>query len=119
MYYVLHEHDQVHERRDQRHHPAYAKAESLATAPNQLWSWDTGALHASACVTKLKGPARWVYSYLYIILPARKCLRIIDTFRSGDRSSGSAWRPLRVVLRLALLRPARQNAQVLVGRLAA
>jgi putative transposase len=59
MYRILHEHDQVHERRDQRQHPAYAKPELLATAPNQLWSWD---------ITKLKGPAKWVYFYLYVIL---------------------------------------------------
>ena len=45
MYRILHEHDQVHERRDQRQHPAYTKPELLATASNQLWSWDTPALH--------------------------------------------------------------------------
>jgi putative transposase len=59
MYRILHEHDQVHERRDQRQHPAYTKPELLATASNQLWSWD---------ITKLKGPAKWVYFYLYVIL---------------------------------------------------
>ena len=31
----------------------------LATAPNQLWSWD---------ITKLRGPAKWTYFYLYVIL---------------------------------------------------
>jgi putative transposase len=31
----------------------------LATAPNQLWSWD---------ITKLLGPAKWTYFYLYVIL---------------------------------------------------
>ena len=59
MYRILHEHDQVHERRDQRQHPAYTKPELLATASNQLWSWD---------ITKLKGPAKWIYYYLYVIL---------------------------------------------------
>lgn len=47
------------ERRDQLVHPAYQKPELLATAPNQLWSWD---------ITKLRGPAKWTYYYLYVIL---------------------------------------------------
>jgi putative transposase len=50
---------QVRERRDQRTHPAYAKPELLAQHPNELWSWD---------ITKLKGPAKWTYFYLYVIL---------------------------------------------------
>ena len=40
-------------------HPHYKKPELLATAPNQLWSWD---------ITKLLGPAKWTYFYLYVIL---------------------------------------------------
>ena len=40
-------------------HPAYQKPELLASAPNQLWSWD---------ITKLLGPAKWTYFYLYVIL---------------------------------------------------
>jgi len=40
-------------------HPPYRKPELLATAPNQLWSWD---------ITKLKGPTKWTYFYLYVIL---------------------------------------------------
>jgi len=47
------------ERRDQLTHPSYQKPELLATAPNQLWSWD---------ITKLLGPAKWTYFYLYVIL---------------------------------------------------
>ena len=47
------------ERRSQRIHPVYAKPELLATAPNQVWSWD---------ITKLLGPAKWTYFYLYVIL---------------------------------------------------
>jgi putative transposase len=49
----------VRERRDQLTHPAYAKPELLAERPNELWSWD---------ITKLKGPAKWTYYYLYVIL---------------------------------------------------
>jgi putative transposase len=37
----------------------YTKPELLATASNQVWSWD---------ITKLKGPFTWVYYYLYVIL---------------------------------------------------
>jgi putative transposase len=59
MYRVLHAHAQVQERRRQRRHPRYVAPELLATAPNQLWSWD---------ITKLKGPVPWTYFYLYVIL---------------------------------------------------
>jgi len=59
MYRVLQEHAQVHERRRQLRHPRYAAPELLATGPNQLWSWD---------ITKLKGPVKWTYFYLYVLL---------------------------------------------------
>jgi putative transposase len=49
----------VRERRNQLRHPNYVKPELLATKPNQLWSWD---------ITKLLGPAKWTYYYLYNIL---------------------------------------------------
>src|SRR6266511_3763221 len=44
MYRILAENEEVRERRNQLRHPTYAKPELLATAPNQLWSWDTPAL---------------------------------------------------------------------------
>ncbi len=59
MYRILDRHAEVRERRDQLRHAAYTKPELLATAPNQLWSWD---------ITKLKGPATWTYYYAYVIL---------------------------------------------------
>jgi putative transposase len=59
MYRILNEHGEVRERRNQLQHPVYAKPELLATGPNQLWSWD---------ITKLKGPAKWTYFYLYVVL---------------------------------------------------
>jgi len=59
MYRILDEYKEVCERRNQLTHPAYTKPELLATAPNQLWSWD---------ITKLLGPAKWTYFYLYVIL---------------------------------------------------
>jgi putative transposase len=59
MYRILSEEDEVRERRDQLRHPTYAKPQLLATAPNQIWSWD---------ITKLLGPAKWIYFYLYVVL---------------------------------------------------
>src|SRR5208283_4670671 len=59
MYRLLDEHGEVRERRDQLTHPPYQKPELMATASNQLWSWD---------ITKLLGPAKWTYFYLYVIL---------------------------------------------------
>ena len=52
-------HGGVRERRDQLTHPPYAKPELLAERPNELWSWD---------ISKLLGPAKWTYFYLYVIL---------------------------------------------------
>jgi len=59
MYRILQQEGESRERRDQLVHPPYQKPELLATAPNQLWSWD---------ITKLLGPAKWTYFYLYVIL---------------------------------------------------
>jgi putative transposase len=59
MYRVLRAHDEVHERRRQATHPAAKKPELLASEPNQVWSWD---------ITKLLGPAKWTYYYLYVII---------------------------------------------------
>ena len=59
MYRILRANCGVRERRDQLRHPVYAKPELLATSPNQVWSWD---------ITKLLGPAKWTYFYLYVIL---------------------------------------------------
>ena len=59
MYRILAKRLEVRERRRQRRHPQYSKPELLATGPNQCWSWD---------ITKLKGPVKWSYYYLYVIL---------------------------------------------------
>jgi putative transposase len=59
MYRILAAADEVRERRNQLRHPAYAKPELLATGPNELWSWD---------ITKLRGPAKWTYYHLYVLL---------------------------------------------------
>jgi putative transposase len=59
MYRILEEAGEVRERRDQVRQPHYKAPELLATAPNQVWSWD---------ITKLLGPVKWAYFYLYVIL---------------------------------------------------
>lgn len=59
MYRILEENQEVRERRDQLRHPNYPVPQVHATAPNQLWSWD---------ITKLLGPAKWTYFYLYVML---------------------------------------------------
>jgi putative transposase len=59
MYRILNETKAVKERRNQRRNGLYAKPELLATAPNQLWSWD---------ITKLKGPQKWNHYNLYVIM---------------------------------------------------
>jgi putative transposase len=59
MYRLLQRNQQVKERRNQLRHPTYTKPELLATAPNQVWSWD---------ITKLKAESKWTYYYLYVII---------------------------------------------------
>ena len=59
MYRILATSQEVRERRQQLRHPVYKKPELLAQAPNEVWSWD---------ITKLMGPAKWSYFYLYVII---------------------------------------------------
>lgn len=59
MYRLLAAQGEVRERRNQLMHPPYQRPELLATAPNQLWSWD---------ITKLKSIVKWTYFYLYVVL---------------------------------------------------
>jgi putative transposase len=59
MYRLLDTAGEIKERRDQVRRPHYAAPELLATRPNEVWSWD---------ITKLLGPAKWTYFYLYVIL---------------------------------------------------
>jgi putative transposase len=59
MYRVLRDHDEVRERRRHATHPAAKKPELVAEKPNDCWSWD---------ITKLVGPAKWTYYYLYVII---------------------------------------------------
>lgn len=59
MHRLLRAAGQNGERRAQAVHPPLAKPELIAEAPNEVWSWD---------ITKLHGPAKWTYFYLYVIL---------------------------------------------------
>jgi putative transposase len=59
LYRILEARGELHERRRRLVHPAYQRPELVATAPNQVWSWD---------LTKLRGPAKWLYFYLYVLL---------------------------------------------------
>ena len=59
FYRLLRARGESRDRRRQASHPARVKPELVATAPNAVWSWD---------ITKLRGPAKWTYYYLYVIL---------------------------------------------------
>jgi transposase InsO family protein len=59
MYRLLASCQETRERRDQRVHPPYTKPELLAEKPNECWSWD---------ITRLRGPTKWSYFYLYVII---------------------------------------------------
>lgn len=76
MYRVLDENQEVRERRNVLSHPIYAKPELLATAANQLWSWD---------ITKLRGPTPYTYFYLYVILDVFS--RYVVGWRIAERES--------------------------------
>lgn len=59
MYRILADNREVRERRNQLRHPKYTAPELVATRPNELWSWD---------ITKLRGPVKWSYFYLYVVM---------------------------------------------------
>lgn len=59
MYRILFEVSESKDRRHQRNHRNAVKPELIATAPNEVWSWD---------ITKLLSFNRFVYFHLYVIL---------------------------------------------------
>ena len=83
MYRVLNASKEVRERRDQLRHPLYKAPELLASAPNQLWSWD---------ITKLLGPAKWTYFQLYVLLDVFS--RYVVGWLIADRESSTLARKL-------------------------
>lgn len=78
MYRILAQAGEVKERRAQRAKTSYTKPELLATGPNQVWSWD---------ITKLRGPVKWSYYYLYVILDIFS--RNVVGWLIADRESSS------------------------------
>lgn len=78
MYRILESAEEIRERRNQLRHPEYKKPELLATAPNQVWSWD---------ITKLLGPSKWSYFYLYVIIDIFS--RYVVGWMIADRESSS------------------------------
>jgi putative transposase len=78
MYRLLEQHGELRERRDQLSHPPYPKPQLVATRPNQVWSWD---------ITKLLGPAKWTFFYLYVILDIFS--RYVVGWMVAERESGN------------------------------
>jgi transposase InsO family protein len=83
MYRILNRHHEVRDRRAQLRHPVYQKPELLAERPNQIWSWD---------ITKLMGPTKWSYFYLYVILDIFS--RRVVGWCVADAESAVLFRPL-------------------------
>lgn len=83
MYRILHAHQEVRERRRQLRHPHYQKPELLAEAPNVVWSWD---------ITKLMGPQKWTYFYLYVIIDIFS--RRVVGWHVADTESAALFKPL-------------------------
>ena len=83
MYRILNENEEVRDRRQQRCHLVYQKPELLAEAPNQVWSWD---------ITKLMGPRKWTYFYLYVIIDIFS--RRVVGWHVADTESAALFKPL-------------------------
>jgi putative transposase len=77
MYRILSEKGENKERRNIVKHRNYKKPELLATGPNQVWSWD---------ITKLLGPEKWTYFYLYVIIDIFS--RYVVGWMIAERESG-------------------------------
>ena len=77
MYRILRGVGEVGERRRQRTHPAKKKPELMATAPNQVWSWD---------ITKLKSDVRGKYFELYVIIDIYS--RFVVGWAVAERETG-------------------------------
>jgi putative transposase len=82
-YRILGAQGEVRERREQLRRPAYARPELLATAPNQVWTWD---------LTKLRGPEKWTYFYLSVVLDLFS--RLVVAWMLAHRESGELARDL-------------------------
>ena len=83
MYRLLGQDGEIRERRRQLRHPAYQKPELLAEKPNEVWSWD---------ITKLMGPEKWSYFYLYVILDIYS--RRVTGWCVADAETATLFKPL-------------------------
>ena len=83
MYRIFVANSEISARRQQLRHPTYQKPELLAEAPNQVWPWD---------ITKLMGPAKWSYFYLYVILDIFS--RRVVGWQVADSESATLFKPL-------------------------
>jgi putative transposase len=83
MYRLLSQNGEIRERRQQLRHPVYQKPELLAEKPNEVWSWD---------ITKLMGPEKWSYFYLYVILDIFS--RRVVGWCIADAESATLFKPL-------------------------
>lgn len=83
MYRILHSVGEVGERRDQATRPAHVKPELCATAPRHVFAWD---------ITKLHGPQKWTYFYLYVIIDIYS--RYVVGWMVADRESSELARIL-------------------------
>jgi putative transposase len=83
MYRILDHNDEIRERRRRSRHPVYQKPELLAEHPNEVWSCD---------ITKLMGPTKWSYFYLYVILDIFS--RRVVGWRVADAESATLFQPL-------------------------
>jgi len=59
MYRILYEEGETKDRRDVRNHRDAIKPELIATAPNEVWSWD---------ITKLLSTRKFTYYHLYVVM---------------------------------------------------
>lgn len=82
-YRILHSVGEVGERRDQATRPARLKPELCATGPRQVFAWD---------ITKLHGPQKWSYFYLYVIVDIYS--RYVVGWTVADRESSAIARIL-------------------------
>jgi len=78
MYRVLAARGETGDRRRQATHPAHVKPELVAAKPNEVWSWD---------ITKLRGPKKWSYFYLYVIIDVYS--RYVVGWMVADRESAA------------------------------
>jgi putative transposase len=76
MYRILRQAGESRERRSIATHPTMVKPELAASAPGEVWSWD---------ITKLHGPQKWTYFYLYVVLDIYS--RYVVTWRLELRES--------------------------------